>query len=164
MGKAKEVVEETLGNLNIEGISLTLDQLVFDALYDQETKGSLDAQMNERLMQLNSVGAEGVRNIGRKLDLPKVAASALAVVFSTCAFSSFFKGHIVTAAVQGLIAHDLSVAAYNCHLKAYLLHGLRRIGATPVSSIFGNIASAVTGAADPNLAFLAELDTVFISG
>jgi hypothetical protein len=163
--KAKVIVEETLSNVNLEGISEMLDKHIFDEQYEKETQGSLDAQLNERLIQLNTNGAEGIRHIKRKLDFPKCAATGMSVVFGAYALGAFFKGSLVTAVVQGLLAHDLSIAAYNCHLKAYLLHGTRRIGATPASfgsAILNSITSAVTGAADPNLAYLKEVDVSLV--
>ena len=118
--KAKEVVEESLSSLNLETISETLDELIFDKLYEKETQTSLDAQINEQLIRLKLNDAERIRHIQRKLNLPKCVATGTSVAFGAYALVAFLRGNVVVAIVQGLVAHDLSVAAQkqllSCHI------------------------------------------------
>jgi hypothetical protein len=145
----------------LEAISLAIDSMAFENMYNTETQGQLDAQLNSRLVELNAQGGDGLKLLGKRLEMPKVVCFTLSILSGAYALSSFLRGSLVSAAIQGLIAHDLFRVSYNCYVKAYVLHGTRRIGSSTVnfgSAVLSSITSAITGAADPATAYLREID------
>ena len=158
---AADEMRRRIQSFDLEAVSLSIDTMVFDSMYDAETQGHLDAQLNTRLVELNHTGGDGLRLLGKKLEMPKVVCFVLSVVSSGYSMGALMRGNLFMFAFQAVIAHDLFRVSYNCFLKAYLLHGTRRIGASPVnfgSALLSSITSAITGAADPSTAYLREID------
>ena len=158
--KADEV-RRIVRNFDLEAISMSIDTMAFQSMYETETRGQLDAQLNSRLVELNTQGGDGLKLLGKRLELPKVACFTLSILSGAYAVSAFLRGSLITATVQALVAHDLFRVSYNCYLNAYVLHGTRRIGSSTVnfgSAVLSSITSAITGTADPATSYLREVD------